>query len=352
MGVRYPSGRVKIKGGIEDLARGREDYLASLTEQLRGGAGADFLREISERTPAEREQMVGRYARGYRESVPIASVNPEDYGDLLSELIQKKRSYANAITEINSPELQYTSDPKLLGRRRLLEEYAHSFEAGQSDPGTSEGGTRKLMGLASMQRSGRLSRLQKTEASQMEQLGTQKTGIDKAVDEQLDRLIVNAGIIAGEQRAQTGAQFAERGLGRSTFAGKAIEADTLGELQNKAAARTGAFQARLENKALYDATIKNIQFEKERTRAAIETESEADFVNRLNTIQTTDLQNIYAEINAKSQMAAKDKAFTAQLIGGLATGAGAIAGFTVGGPAGAIAGGTAAGTAATAIQGA
>lgn len=259
-----------------------------------------------------------------RRNAALSAVRPEFHRDLLSDIVTRKRDLPSILTELNSPGIRAATRQEDIERRAILD-FAGSLAApGETGLATTRGGLEGIDRLSNLLRRARLSELEKREAEARESLLTQKTSAQSAIDEQLSRVLFNAGIQAGEQRAQTGAALAERGLSRSTFAQRAIEEDLLREVEAKAQTRALASEQKQALERAHERAIKEIDFGKERTRAAIESENESQFVESLGRLQQVELQNIYAQLDAERRISTQDKVFTRELIGGALGAAGAL----------------------------
>jgi hypothetical protein len=163
------------------------------------------------------------------------------------------------------------------------------------------------------------------------------------VQQQLDKLLADAGIQADATRADVGASMAARGLGRSTGLQKGVEDVSLAEQQKRGELRQNALRTTDAVQRVQDQTVQNIEDKRRNLRAAY-SRQEQDTANQLKQQLTEEnIQTDFKRQIADLELSAQDEGFFAQLLGGIAGGLGSIFGGLIGGPAGAV-GGSAAGS--------
>ena len=167
--------------------------------------------------------------------------------------------------------------------------------------------------------------------------------IDKGglIDQMLERELAQLGVGSQEARMIAGGNFAARGLVDSTVAGRGFSDLALGEIEQRGDLRLKASEMKSGIKTNRDNILTGLDQQKEELTQANDLASLEQASDLVFDIDVQQFQQNAAQILADMELDANAKAFTAQLLGGLFAGVGAIGGAFIGGPAGAIAGGTA-----------
>lgn len=147
-----------------------------------------------------------------------------------------------------------------------------------------------------------------------------KAGFDSALNAQMGRLLQDAGFRADTGRMGVGANFADRGLGRSTFAAQGVNEVSLKELDEKGDIRSSV-QGAGEMVGDY---IGEAQKTIGRRRTAIQNSQNMDELSAAEGIQfAIDKDAVMSDFQQRLsdlQMDAKEKAALAQLAGGFLEG--------------------------------
>lgn len=155
-----------------------------------------------------------------------------------------------------------------------------------------------------------------------EQLATQTQQFQSAIDAQLNALLAETGIQAGEAREQVGGTLAARGLGRSTIGSGAIGQVNLAEQQQKAQARGQSAELSTKVERQEQKTLEKLEERRQKIQRARDF-SELSFAQDLSfNIDVDALQTKFKEDIAQLQLEANEASFMGDFLGGV-LGAGA-----------------------------
>jgi len=138
-----------------------------------------------------------------------------------------------------------------------------------------------------------------------------------AIDAQLAGLLAETGIAANLARGQTGAAFASRGLGRSSFAAQATEEVTARELEATGGARLRAAERIGQVRRTETETRERIKEFREQEKIQKSLDEENLFREQLQNLEETTIRQANALFEANRELSSRDRQFGSQLIGNL-----------------------------------
>jgi hypothetical protein len=144
------------------------------------------------------------------------------------------------------------------------------------------------------------------------------------IDSQLNESLKDTGLNAAQARQVAGSNFADRGLGRSSFAQTGLGHVTQAEQEQKAGLRSEAYQGATGLKQGIQGTVDKIAQQREKLSAARDLSELQSFEQAGFDIDVNQLHDKFNNELANMQLDAKSQEYFAQLVGGFAK-AGAMA---------------------------
>lgn len=317
----------------KELADSQSDISKASRERVDYEAGGyQGAREVRDRAQAglNEAQKLYRWSRG----------------DLTAEEMEEAKQFAPSVISI--PGLAGSGAPGSLGQVLWQKHYAgKGGNSGFLRPDWAESllksneeqVARADYGLSGAERERRTKQLSQTEAELRRSLIGYRQQAEDVVDRELDRLLSETGFKAQQARQQTGEGFAERGLGRSSFASNAIGDVYATEYGEKAQNRAEAAQMRSGLTRQQDQLFEGIKRQREAATAEQQSQLESGYQNYIQQLEESKIRQYFSELESSRRISAAQSAQMKQLTSGIFAAGGALGGAALGGPVGAVAGG-------------